>query len=58
MVCTNGESGRLAKSRLIQNAFEDISCDLGVMFAIKESHLKSAKRFPSQQNSLESVKCP
>jgi len=36
---------------------EDISCDLGVMFAIKESHLKSAKRFPSQQNSLESVKC-
>ena len=35
---------------------EDISCCLGVMSTVKESGLRSAKRFPSQQNSLASAK--
>jgi len=35
---------------------EVIWCSLGVMPAIKESGSRSAKRFPSQQNSSESVK--
>ena len=37
---------------------EDISCRLGVMSAIKESSSRSAKRFPSQQNSLKSAERP
>ena len=40
----------------ITRSFEDISCCLGEMSAIKESDSRSAKRFPSQQNSLGSVK--
>ncbi|KIM63956.1 hypothetical protein SCLCIDRAFT_675735 [Scleroderma citrinum Foug A] len=35
---------------------ENISCCLGVMSTIKESGSGSEKRFPSQQNSLDSVK--
>jgi len=35
---------------------EDIWYCLGVMSAIKESDSRSAKMFPSQQNSSESVK--
>ena len=31
---------------------------VGVMSAIEESDSRSSKRFPSQQNSLESVKRP
>ena len=34
----------------------DILCRVGVMFAIKESDLRSAKKFPSQQKSSESAK--
>ena len=34
----------------------DILCCVGVMFAVKESDLRSAKRFPSQQKSSESAK--
>ena len=34
----------------------DISCYLGVMSAVKESDSRSAKRFPSQQNPMGSVK--
>ena len=37
-------------------SLSDILCCLGVMFAFKESDLRSAKRFPSQQKSSESVK--
>ena len=47
------ESVRL---RTNTRSFEDISCCLGEMSAIKESDSRSAKRFPSQQNSLGSVK--
>ena len=34
----------------------DILCCRGVMFAFKESDMKSVKRFPSQRKSSESVK--
>ena len=36
----------------------DILCRLGVMFAFKEGDLRSAKRFPSQEKSSESVMWP
>ena len=36
----------------------DILCSFGVIFAFKESDLRSVKRFPSQQKSSESVKWP
>ena len=41
----------------ITRSIEDILCRSGGMSATKESNSRSAKRFPSQQNSLESVKC-
>ena len=37
-------------------SFEDISCCLGEMSTTKESDSRSARRFPSQQSSLGSVK--
>ena len=42
--------------QVIIRYIEDILCRLGVMSAIKESGSRSAKRFPSQQKFLESVK--
>ena len=53
----------LYKSRGLESVrlkatIKDTSCRLGVMSAIKESSSRSAKRFPSQQNSLESAERP
>jgi len=43
-------------SQAVTLPFEDIEDCVLVMPAIKESDSRSAKRFPSQQNSSESVK--
>ena len=40
----------------ITRSAEDSLCCLGVMPAINESDSRTAKRFPSQKNSLEFVK--
>jgi len=49
---------RLTSVRLqaITRSIADILYCLGVMSAIRESESRSTKRFPSEQNSLESVK--
>ena len=47
---------KYVRFQAITRSIEDSLCCLRVMSAIKESDLRSEKRFPSQQNSLESVK--
>ena len=49
---------RSVRFQAITLSIEDILCCLGVMSAIKESNSRSAKRFPSEQNSFKSVKRP
>ena len=41
-----------------QTVIEDSLCCLGMMPAIKEGDSRPERRFPSQQNSMEPVKCP
>ena len=44
--------------QMITRSIEDISYCLGVMSTFKESDSRSAKRLPSQENSLQSEKWP